>query len=213
MVVGFLAVVLGTANVVGGFVVTDRMLEMFKGRASRKPRSEQDDDRSALPGHDRDLHPRPPLPLLAPASAAGQSARGGGDGARDRGHPGAGGLENFAWIGLAMAIGSGDRGRRRPLGEDDGDAADGGPLQRGRRRRGGADRAGVSQPDAAARRPRGGGVDRDPALGADRQHLVLGLADRVREAAGAAERPADRVCGAAVRERRRCCSRLGDGRR
>ena len=30
MVVGFLAVVLGTANVVGGFVVTDRMLEMFK---------------------------------------------------------------------------------------------------------------------------------------------------------------------------------------
>ena len=38
MVVGFLAVVLGTANVVGGFVVTDRMLEMFKGRASRKPK-------------------------------------------------------------------------------------------------------------------------------------------------------------------------------
>ncbi|BDQ11962.1 NAD(P) transhydrogenase subunit alpha part 2 [Sediminibacterium sp. TEGAF015] len=28
--VGFLAVVLGTLNVVGGFVVTDRMLEMFK---------------------------------------------------------------------------------------------------------------------------------------------------------------------------------------
>ena len=27
---GFLAVVLGTINVVGGFVVTDRMLEMFK---------------------------------------------------------------------------------------------------------------------------------------------------------------------------------------
>ena len=30
LVVGFLAVVLGTLNVVGGFVVTDRMLEMFK---------------------------------------------------------------------------------------------------------------------------------------------------------------------------------------
>jgi H+-translocating NAD(P) transhydrogenase subunit alpha len=29
-VVGFFAVILGTANVVGGFVVTDRMLEMFK---------------------------------------------------------------------------------------------------------------------------------------------------------------------------------------
>jgi H+-translocating NAD(P) transhydrogenase subunit alpha len=27
---GFIAVILGTLNVVGGFVVTDRMLEMFK---------------------------------------------------------------------------------------------------------------------------------------------------------------------------------------
>ena len=33
MVLAFLAVILGAANVVGGFVVTDRMLEMFK----RKP--------------------------------------------------------------------------------------------------------------------------------------------------------------------------------
>jgi H+-translocating NAD(P) transhydrogenase subunit alpha len=30
LILGFLAVVLGTLNVVGGFVVTDRMLEMFK---------------------------------------------------------------------------------------------------------------------------------------------------------------------------------------
>ena len=30
LLLGFLAVVLGTINVVGGFVVTDRMLEMFK---------------------------------------------------------------------------------------------------------------------------------------------------------------------------------------
>jgi len=29
---GFLAVVLGTINVVGGFVVTDRMLQMFRAR-------------------------------------------------------------------------------------------------------------------------------------------------------------------------------------
>ncbi len=29
-ILGFIAVVLGTLNVVGGFVVTDRMLEMFK---------------------------------------------------------------------------------------------------------------------------------------------------------------------------------------
>ena len=31
-IVGFIAVILATANVVGGFVVTDRMLEMFKKR-------------------------------------------------------------------------------------------------------------------------------------------------------------------------------------
>ncbi len=30
MILGFLAVVFGTLNVVGGFVVTDRMLELFK---------------------------------------------------------------------------------------------------------------------------------------------------------------------------------------
>ena len=32
MALGMLAVILATLNVVGGFVVTDRMLEMFKGR-------------------------------------------------------------------------------------------------------------------------------------------------------------------------------------
>ena len=31
-VLGFIAVVFGTINVVGGFLVTDRMLEMFKQR-------------------------------------------------------------------------------------------------------------------------------------------------------------------------------------
>ena len=30
LALGFLAVLLGTLNIVGGFVVTDRMLEMFK---------------------------------------------------------------------------------------------------------------------------------------------------------------------------------------
>src|ERR1051325_6538768 len=41
LAVALLAVVLATANLVGGFVVTDRMLEMFRGR---KP------DRPAAPG-------------------------------------------------------------------------------------------------------------------------------------------------------------------
>jgi NAD(P) transhydrogenase subunit alpha len=38
--IGLVAVILATTNVVGGFVVTDRMLEMFKGRqASKTPES------------------------------------------------------------------------------------------------------------------------------------------------------------------------------
>jgi H+-translocating NAD(P) transhydrogenase subunit alpha len=40
-VVGLAAVALGTANVVGGFVVTDRMLEMFKRREPAKKESEE----------------------------------------------------------------------------------------------------------------------------------------------------------------------------
>ncbi|HEU4552538.1 MAG TPA: NAD(P) transhydrogenase subunit alpha [Chitinophaga sp.] len=32
LILGFLSVILGTLNVVGGFVVTDRMLEMFKSK-------------------------------------------------------------------------------------------------------------------------------------------------------------------------------------
>ncbi len=36
IILGLLAVVLATTNVVGGFVVTDRMLEMFKGRQTTR---------------------------------------------------------------------------------------------------------------------------------------------------------------------------------
>ncbi|HUS00985.1 MAG TPA: NAD(P) transhydrogenase subunit alpha, partial [Chitinophagaceae bacterium] len=35
LILGFLAVFLGTLNVVGGFVVTDRMLEMFKTKKKK----------------------------------------------------------------------------------------------------------------------------------------------------------------------------------
>jgi NAD(P) transhydrogenase subunit alpha len=41
LVLGLVAVVLATMNMVGGFVVTDRMLEMFKGRA--RPAARADD--------------------------------------------------------------------------------------------------------------------------------------------------------------------------
>ena len=39
-VIGFVAMVLASANVVGGFVVTDRMLEMFKKKPQAKPKTD-----------------------------------------------------------------------------------------------------------------------------------------------------------------------------
>ena len=39
-VLAFIAIVFGTINVVGGFLVTDRMLEMFRQRPKPKPKPE-----------------------------------------------------------------------------------------------------------------------------------------------------------------------------
>ena len=39
LVLGFLAVFLATLNVVGGFVVTDRMLEMFKSKPNERAKA------------------------------------------------------------------------------------------------------------------------------------------------------------------------------
>jgi len=41
LILGFLAVFLATLNVVGGFVVTDRMLEMFKAKANERPATQK----------------------------------------------------------------------------------------------------------------------------------------------------------------------------
>ena len=43
----FVAIVFGTINVVGGFLVTDRMLEMFKGRKPARDESPGDDGASS----------------------------------------------------------------------------------------------------------------------------------------------------------------------
>ncbi len=40
-ILGFLAVTAATINVVGGFMVTDRMLEMFKKKPVRRPEQEK----------------------------------------------------------------------------------------------------------------------------------------------------------------------------
>ena len=66
LAMALLAVVLATANLVGGFVVTDRMLQMFEaGSTSRTPAGAGEAamsvlarlDRPALPGGRRLLHP------------------------------------------------------------------------------------------------------------------------------------------------------------
>src|SRR5437899_10517891 len=44
IVLGLVAVILATLNVVGGFVVTDRMLEMFKGRQAPRPAAQPPKD-------------------------------------------------------------------------------------------------------------------------------------------------------------------------
>jgi NAD(P) transhydrogenase subunit alpha len=43
IILGFLAVIVGTLNVMGGFVVTDRMLEMFKKREPITLKKNNDD--------------------------------------------------------------------------------------------------------------------------------------------------------------------------
>ena len=41
-ILGFVAVICATTNVVGGFVITDRMLKMFKRKPATTPKSKQD---------------------------------------------------------------------------------------------------------------------------------------------------------------------------
>jgi NAD(P) transhydrogenase subunit alpha len=65
----FFAVLLATLNVVGGFVVTDRMLEMFKGKPSDRARPAADAGTSEASPTDA---PRPP----AAPDATGDSTPG-----------------------------------------------------------------------------------------------------------------------------------------
>ena len=43
LIMGFLAVILGTLNVVGGFVVTNRMLEMFSSKSGKSHKEVPDE--------------------------------------------------------------------------------------------------------------------------------------------------------------------------
>lgn len=46
LIVGLIATVLAAVNLVGGFVVTDRMLQMFVTRAKKKPAKANPDEQS-----------------------------------------------------------------------------------------------------------------------------------------------------------------------
>ena len=56
---GFLAIFLATLNVVGGFVVTDRMLEMFKGKPGETGRSAEAGQGETAKAQDADRRRRP----------------------------------------------------------------------------------------------------------------------------------------------------------
>ena len=148
-VIGFVAMVLATANVVGGWFVTDRMLEMFKKRPEPKKESAEHviSPSSNLIGLLYLVTIICFILALRFLSSPKHARRGNWIG-------GVGmiiaiastllldGIGNWALIVVGGADRRGRRPRRRAQGEDDRDAADGGPVQRGRRRRGGARRAG-----------------------------------------------------------------------
>ena len=64
-----IAITFGTINIVGGFLVTDRMLEMFKSKPKPKPARDEDTDRPAQPSEQP--------PVVAPAGGREPAERGG----------------------------------------------------------------------------------------------------------------------------------------
>ena len=149
-----IAIAFGTINVVGGFLVTDRMLGMFKGK---KPDPKKNEPQRR--------HPACSTSWPSSMFIAGlQMLRGPRTAVRGN---------QIAAVGMAIAVVAtllqpgrrrlgADRRRRRDRHrgrrprraqrEDDRDAADGGAVQRRRRRRGGADRGRrVPQPRPTSR--------------------------------------------------------------
>ena len=143
-----IAIAFGTINVVGGFLVTDRMLGMFKGR---KPDPKAEGRRSeprrrrqpALHRRLRAVHRRPAHGARAAHGGARQPDR-----RRRHGRSRSSAtllderIGDWALIVVGIAIGTAVGIPARAQREDDRDAADGGAVQRRRRRRGGADQPG-----------------------------------------------------------------------
>jgi H+-translocating NAD(P) transhydrogenase subunit alpha len=73
VVLGFLAVFLATLNVVGGFVVTDRMLEMFKAKPGERAKAKEQTSKAEDAGA-----PAAAGPGAAPATPPAPYEPGGG---------------------------------------------------------------------------------------------------------------------------------------
>ena len=171
LVVGLIAIVLAAVNMVGGFVVTDRMLQMFvrKKPAARRP--------PTLPGATRDphlgpaalpvlrglLHPRAQGPVRAQDRAQRQPdrrRRRRAWPARSRSSTPTSTTSPLILAAIAVGTAGGVYGARtRP---DDPDAADGGAVQRRRRRRGRAGRPARAARDRRVRRRRPGSSPSSP---------------------------------------------------
>ena len=217
--VALLAVVLATMNLVGGFVVTDRMLEMFKGRA--KPAvtqgSRKDGGRVSLL-----IRPGPSLAYLVAAvcfilALKGLSSpqhRPPRQPDRCLRRPGRRG-HGVPVHGPRQPDRDPRRDRRRlgagrpasRSGEDDPDAAAGGAVQRRRRWRG---RAGGAARARRGRRRRPGIPSRRGVHGAGRRGVVLRLGRHVPQAAGADDHPPGAAARPALADDRlaaspRCC--------
>ena len=144
-----IAIAFGTINVVGGFLVTDRMLEMFKTRA--KPEVTTRDASCQDPDFIRVLYI---VAFVAASSSAcalltTRARRAGATWIAAVGMAIAviatlliESVGDYGLIALGIAIGTAVGRPRGAPGEDDRDAADGGAVQRRRRRRGGADLVG-----------------------------------------------------------------------
>ncbi len=171
LAIALLAVVLATANLVGGFVVTDRMLEMFRGRKAKPAASGTEAPGAAGATGARRCEGGRSMTLLSPTWTAilyliaavcfilalkGLSSP---KTARRGNLIGAAGaiiavitvflsskLDNIPWILAAIAVGSAIAAPVAQAGADDADAPARRALQRRRRRGGGAGRPARARP-------------------------------------------------------------------
>ena len=193
-----IAIIFGTINVVGGFLVTDRMLEMFKAKPAPAKEIEEGagvsrtDVVQLLYIVAFSLFIYGLMGLTGPRTAVrGNRIAAVGMAIAVVATLLIPGMGNWGLIILGVAIGTAVGDPRRAPGEDDRDAADGGAVQRRRRRGGRPDRVGRVPPERRLRGRADLCGDLQPLRGDHRVGLLLGLEHRLRQAAGDPARAPD----------------------